>query len=177
MHTSGAAGSSSAPSGDTSRPIIQLCWLETQRSRILLFITERNRLASLAEFDARENSPELMLTLEVNMARLIVTAAASPLFGDFLMLVSVSSADGQPIGGLGVASFKVGHLASLNHASPNNRPVAKASEGPAGFYTLQLLKDSVQPTLPTGHYVLSVSVTANKNADHGQTVAVGDMVS
>jgi hypothetical protein len=112
------------------------------------------------------------------MALLIVTAAASPLFGDFLMLVSVSGADGKPVAGLGPGAFKVGHLASLNHASPHNRPVAKASEGPAGFYTLQLAKNDVQPTLPNGHYVFSVAVAAGRNAsNHGQTVAVGDMVS
>ena len=112
------------------------------------------------------------------MALLIVTAAASPLFGDFLMLVSVSSADGKPVGGLGISAFKVGHLASLNHASPNDRPVAKASEGPAGFYTLQLAPNKVQPNLPNGHYVFSVVVAAGRNAsNHGQTVAVGDMVS
>ena len=111
------------------------------------------------------------------MNRLIVTAAASPLFGDFLMLVSVSSTDGQPVAGLGAGNFKIAHLASLNHASPNNRPVANASEGPAGFYTVQLTKNTVQPTLPNGHYVFAVAVNASHNTDHGQTIATGDMVS
>lgn len=93
------------------------------------------------------------------------------------MLVSVSAADGQAVAGLGAGSFKVGHLASLNHASPNNRPVAQASEGPAGFYTLQLTKNEVQPTLSNGHYVFSVAVTTNQNTEHGQCVATGNMVS
>lgn len=109
--------------------------------------------------------------------QLTVTAAASPLFGDFLMCVSVSGSDGHPVAGLGAGNFKIAHLASFNHASPNNRPVASASEGPAGFYIVQLAKNTVQPTLPNGHYVFAVSVSANHNTDHGQTVATGDMVS
>ena len=107
------------------------------------------------------------------MSLLVVTAAASPLFGDFLMIVSVTSAAGEPVKGLKISNFKVHMLASLNHASVKPRPVKTASEGPNGFYTLQLKKNDVQPTFPTGHYVFGVAVTSGK--DKGQTVATGDL--
>ena len=107
------------------------------------------------------------------MSLLIVTAAGSPLFGDFLLIVSVTSADGEPSTGLKASNFKVHQLASLNHASVNPRPVSKVTEGPNGFYTIQLKKNDVQPTLPSGHYVLGVTVTAGKNK--GQTVTTGDI--
>ena len=108
------------------------------------------------------------------MSLLIVTAAGSPLFSDFLLVVSVTSADGDPAIGLKASSFKVYVLASLNHASVNPRPVSKVTEGPNGFYTIQLKKNTVQPTLPQGHYVLGVIVTSGKNK--GQTVTTGDIV-
>ncbi len=112
------------------------------------------------------------------MARLIVTAAGSPLFGNFLMVVSVSAeADGQPTTGLKPQNFKIAQLASLNHASVNVREVDKVSEGPEGFYTIQLKPWEPQPTLPPGHYVFAVAVTAGtkRAAQRGQTVAVGDL--
>ena len=111
------------------------------------------------------------------MARLIVTAAGSPLFGNFLMVVSVSAeGNGQPTTGLKLQNFKIAQLASLNHASVNLREVDKVSEGPDGFYTIQL-KPSEPPTLPPGHYVFAVAVTAGtkRAAQRGQTVAVGDL--
>jgi hypothetical protein len=120
--------------------------------------------------------------------RLIVTAAASPLFGNFLMLVSVSGeADGKAKAGLKPANFRVHHLASLNHAYPTERDVTKASEGPAGFYTLTLKPKEYQPDLPPGHYVFAVAVTAGAGkpkgrgrtspqpTDFGQTIAEGDL--
>ncbi|HEV8286661.1 MAG TPA: hypothetical protein VGQ09_20270 [Chitinophagaceae bacterium] len=109
------------------------------------------------------------------MSLLIVTAAASPLFGDFLMVVSVTSADGEPVKGLKVANFKIYEIASLNHAFANQRQVSKVTESPGGFYIVSLKKNKVQPTLPEGHYVLGVIVTSGKN-NKGQTVATGDMV-
>ncbi len=115
------------------------------------------------------------------MAQLIVSAAGSPLFKNFLMLVSVSDADGKPVTGLKPGNFKVHHLASLNHASANDREVTKAGEGPEGFYTLTLKPESFQPELPPGHYVLAVAVKRTRKrgeatvTDHGQTVAVGDI--
>ena len=112
------------------------------------------------------------------MARLVVTAAGSPLFGNFLMVVSVSgAADGKPVGKLKPDNFKIAHLASLNHASVLVREISKVSEGPDGFYTIQLKPWEPQPTLPPGHYVFAVAVTAGtKRAPHrGQTVAVGDL--
>lgn len=124
--------------------------------------------------------------------RLIVTAAASPIFGNFLMLVSVSGEpDGKPVTGLKPANFKVHHLASLNHAHPTQRDVTKASEGPSGFYTLTLLPKDYQPDLPPGHYVFAVGVTAGAGkpakkapkgrgtppqpTSFGQTIAEGDL--
>ena len=107
------------------------------------------------------------------MARLIVSAEGSPLFGNFLMILSVTSAAGAPTQGLKPDNFNVAHLASLNHAGANPRVVTKATEGPAGFYILELKPSSAQPTLPPGHYVFGVAVTAK--TDHGQTVAAGDI--
>jgi hypothetical protein len=107
------------------------------------------------------------------MARLIVSAKGSPLFGNFLMIVSVTSAEGVPTQGLKPANFNVAHLASLNHAGANPRVVTKATEAPAGFYILELKPNAAQPTLPPGHYVFGVAVTAK--TDHGQTVAAGDI--
>jgi len=88
------------------------------------------------------------------MPLLIVSAAASPLFGDFLIEVSVTDADGGPVFRLKPANFLVAHLASFNHAGANPRPVKSATEGPDGFYILQLkTKNKVQSQLPAGHYV------------------------
>jgi hypothetical protein len=109
------------------------------------------------------------------MSLLIVTAAASPLFGDFLVVVSVTDADGKPVKGLKVANFKIYMMASLNHAFANNRPVSKVTESPDGFYIVQLKPNKVQPTLPNGHYVLGVIVTSGKT-NNGQTVTTGDML-
>jgi hypothetical protein len=109
------------------------------------------------------------------MSLLIVTAEASPLFGDFLVVVSVSSADGKPVKGLKITNFKISMIASLNHAFASNRPVSKLTEAPDGFYVVQLKKNEVQPTLPKGHYVLGVIVTYGKS-NNGQTVATGDML-
>ena len=118
--------------------------------------------------------------------RLIVTAAASPLFGNFLMCVSVSAeSDGTPVKALKPKNFSIYHLASLNHAFPSERDVTQAKEGPAGFYTLSLKPKEYQPELPPGHYVFAVAVKtfAEKTRkggaavpkDHGQTIAVGDL--
>ena len=107
------------------------------------------------------------------MARLIVSAEGSPLFGNFLMILSVTSAAGAPTQGLKPDNFNVAHLASLNHAGANPRVVTKATEGPAGFYILELKPNPAQPTLSPGHYVFGVAVIAK--TDHGQTVAVGDI--
>lgn|GEM_PF-1363899 len=120
------------------------------------------------------------------MSRLIVTAAASPLFGNFLMLVSVSGeTDGNPTEQLKAINFTVYHLASLNHAYPTQRDVTEAKEGPDGFYTLTLKPKEYQPQLPPGHYVFAVAVTTYSTVaakgkpaaakDHGQTIAEGDL--
>jgi hypothetical protein len=107
------------------------------------------------------------------MARLIVSAKGSPLFGNFLMVVSVTSSAGVPTAGLKPDNFYVAHMASLNHAGANHRVVTKATEGPGGFYILELKPSSAQPTLPPGHYVFAVAVSTN--VDFGQTVAAGDI--
>jgi hypothetical protein len=127
------------------------------------------------------------------MSRLIVTAEASPLFGNFLMCVSVSTeSDGKPVQSLKPKNFKIYHLASLNHAHANPREVTKVEEGPDGCYIVQLLPKDYQPYLPPGHYVFAVAVetytqskekSAGKKGggipttpkDHGQTIAVGDL--
>jgi len=127
------------------------------------------------------------------MKRLIVSAAASPLFGNFLMLVSVSSeSDSKPIEKLKAKDFSIHHLASLNHAGASKRTVDKVKEGPKGFYIITLKPKKYQPQLPPGHYVFAVSVkksypvisvigtTPRKSStstkfDYGQTIAVGDL--
>jgi hypothetical protein len=113
------------------------------------------------------------------VALAIVSATASPLFGDFLILVSVTDNNGVPVSSLKPGAFKVALLASLNHAFPQDRPVQEAKEGPSGFYTLTLVPNNAQPTLPKGHYVLAVAVSFKRNTTEyqGQTVAVGDMVA
>ena len=114
------------------------------------------------------------------MALLIVSAATSPLFGDFLIEVSVTDDQGNPVSGLAPKNFEVAHLASLNHAGATPRSIAKADEGPPGFYIVQLKPNKVQPQLPLGDYVFAVGVkrTVKKGSppDSGQTVAVGTMV-
>jgi hypothetical protein len=112
------------------------------------------------------------------MPQLIVSAAASPLFGNFLMVVSVSDLDGKPVKDLAPGSFKISHLASLNHAGASARTVDKVTEGPDGFYIVTLKPKKEQPNLPPGHYVFAVAVkkTFGRGAsDQGQTVAVGDL--
>jgi hypothetical protein len=104
------------------------------------------------------------------MARLVVSATGSPLFGDFLIIVSVTSSEGAPATGLKPVNFKVTHMASSNHAGADLRVVAKATESPAGFYILELQRGS---QLSPGHYVLAVTVTSGAN--QGQTVAAGDI--
>jgi len=120
------------------------------------------------------------------MSRLVVTAEASPLFGNFLMVVSVSTdADGKPVTALKPKNFIVYHLASLNHAYPTDRDVTEAKEGPDGFYTLTMKPKDYQPDLPPGHYVFAVAVRTFAKivkkgsppapVDYGQTVASGDL--
>lgn len=124
------------------------------------------------------------------MKRLIVSATASPLFKNFLMLVSVSTEDeGKPVKKLKASSFSIYQLASLNHASALKRDVHSVKEGPDGFYIVQLKPWKVQPDLPAGHYVFAVGVKkpylvagqigrpAPKPTkfDCGQTIAVGDL--
>lgn len=124
------------------------------------------------------------------MKRLIVSAAASPLFGNFLMVVSVSQEeDGKPVTKLKASDFTIHQLASKNHASTNKRTVDKAKEGPAGCYTVILKPKKVQPDLPPGHYVFSVAVKKHypvigqigdrpkksTKFDAGQTIATGDL--
>ena len=114
------------------------------------------------------------------MALLIVSAAASPLFGDFLIEVSVTDAEGNPVSSLVPRNFEIAHLASLNHAGANPRSIAKVDEGPPGFYIVQLKPNKVQSQLPAGHYVFAVAVKRRVERrsplDCGQTVAVGTMV-
>ena len=112
------------------------------------------------------------------MGRLVVTAAASPLFSNFLMVVSVSDAgDGKPVTALKGPNFRIAHLASLNHASALERDVDKVTEGPDGFYIVQLKPWAPQPTLPAGHYVFGVAVSAGPRTSprYGQTVAWGEI--
>src|SRR5262249_34539152 len=121
------------------------------------------------------------------MSTLIVTAAASPLFENFLMLVSVSAeSDGKTVQGLKSKNFKIHHLASLNHAYPTERDVTETKKGPNGFYTLTLKPKEYQPQLPPGHYVFAVAVEPGSEPrrkgvgpsmprDHGQTIAVGNL--
>jgi hypothetical protein len=96
--------------------------------------------------------------------------------------VSVSTTDGKPATGLAASNFAISDMASLNHAFPSLRTINKLSEGPDGFYIIQLNGNPAQPTLPPGHYVFAVVVSRTisrgrglKRVNNGQTVAVGDL--
>jgi hypothetical protein len=51
------------------------------------------------------------------------------------------------------------------------------TEGPDGFYIVQLKPWAPQPTLPAGHYVFGVAVSAGPRTAPrvGQTVAWGEI--
>jgi hypothetical protein len=116
------------------------------------------------------------------MGLLIVSAAASPLFSNFLFVVSVTDSAGTPVAGLKAASFKIHHMASLNHAGENQRTIDKVTEAPDGFYIITLKPSASQPNLPPGHYVFAVRVMRSRKrgepagtAGTGQVVAWGDL--
>jgi len=114
------------------------------------------------------------------MARLIVEASGTPLFGDVLMEVSVSDLDGNPVSGLKPKNFFIHHLASRNHASAAARVVKEAKEGPNGFYIVSLKGDEIHSNLPAGIYILAVSVGSGSRkgggfTNHGQALAVADL--
>jgi hypothetical protein len=116
------------------------------------------------------------------MGLLVVSAAASPIFRNFLFAVSVIDTDGKPVAGLKAASFKVHHLASLNHAGANPRTVDKVTEAPEGCYIVTLKPSTTQPNLPPGHYVFAVRVIRTRKrgepadmAAQGQVIAWGDL--
>ena len=97
------------------------------------------------------------------MSKLVVAAEASPLFGNFLMVVSVSEeASGKPVKKLGKTNFGIYQMASLNHASKKKRVINKVKEGPDGIYTITLKPWQYQPQLPPGHYVFAVMATVHQ---------------
>ncbi|TAI47314.1 hypothetical protein [Flagellimonas allohymeniacidonis] len=97
------------------------------------------------------------------MSKLVVSAEASPLFGNFLMVVSVSDEEtGKPVKNLTKTNFGIYHMASLNHANKHQREIKKVTEGPSGFYIIQLKKWEYQPDLPPGHYVFAVKAVVHK---------------
>jgi hypothetical protein len=115
------------------------------------------------------------------MALLIVSAIAAELFADFLMLVSVTTADGVPVKKLTPVHFKVNELADINHSAVTARSVTKVREGPDGFYMLMLAEREPILTVPNRPFrvIFAVSVTGlarvGGTGDHGQTVALGDL--
>jgi hypothetical protein len=116
-----------------------------------------------------------------SMAHFVVNAVASQHVGDFLIVVSVASADDfHPRSGLRRENFRVTQLATRDDDTVVERPVAAVAEGPDGVYRLRLASIEGLPQQQPGRYVLVVAVSAPPHgggADyHGQTLAVGDLV-
>lgn len=125
------------------------------------------------------------------MKRLIVSAKASQLFGDFLFVVSVSKEeDGKPVTKLKKEHFEIHYVASKNHASAYQRQVKSIKEKPSGVYVVQLENNPIQPNYFPGRFVFSVAVrkyypvigVAGERPqrptkyDFGQTLATGELV-
>ena len=115
------------------------------------------------------------------MSRFVLSAVATQRDDDFLVVVSVISADDfHPRRGLRPENFRVAQLPALADDTVVDRPVAAATEGPPGVYRLRLAPSESPPHQP-GRYVLVVQVSAPPHgggADyHGQTLTAGDLLS
>jgi hypothetical protein len=99
------------------------------------------------------------------MPSLTITAEGSPLFRNFLAVVSVTLPNGAPCTGLRVSHFTFHRLASRNHASCVALVIREIQECPTGAYTVQFEPDPVQPDRPPGHYVLHVAVRRVKRGE------------
>jgi hypothetical protein len=116
------------------------------------------------------------------MSRFVLSAVTTQRGDDFLVVVSVVSADDfHPRRGLRPENFRVTQLATLDDDTVVDRPVAAVSEGPHGVYRLRLAPSESRPPPRRGRSVLVVEVSAPPHgggADyHGQTLTVGDLVS
>jgi hypothetical protein len=116
------------------------------------------------------------------MSRLVLSAVATPRGDDFLVVVSVVTADDfHPRRGPGPENFKVAQLTTRDDDTMMDRPVAAVSEGPHGVYRLRLIPSGGLIPQRPGRSVLVVEVSAPPHgggADyHGQTLTVGDLVS
>jgi hypothetical protein len=116
------------------------------------------------------------------MSRFVLSAVTTQRGDDFLIVVSVISADDfHPRRGLRPENFRVTQLTTLDDDTVVDRPVVGVSEGPHGVYRLRLAPGENLPQQRSGRDVLVVEVSAPPHgggADyHGQTLTVGDLVS
>jgi hypothetical protein len=116
------------------------------------------------------------------MGRLVVdargTAAEGPVVqgvaavgnsDPMLLVVSVTDADGVPVGGLAVADFRI--RATIVGAGGSLIEIASAGGGQQGDYVLDVVPVTYQGTQYTwayGRYVFVLAVT--RGVDQGQTV-------
>ena len=114
------------------------------------------------------------------MSRFVLSAVATQRDDDFLVVVSVISADDfHPRRGLRPENFRVSQLTTDSDDTFADRPVVAATEGPHGVYRLRLAPSESLPRQRSGRYVLVVEVTAPPHGGgaeyHGQTLTVGDL--
>jgi hypothetical protein len=116
------------------------------------------------------------------MSRFVLSAVTTQRGDDFLVVVSVVSADDfHPRRELRPENSRVTQLTTRDDDTVVDRPVAAVSEGPPGVYRLRLAPGESWPPHRPGRSVLVVEVSAPPHgggADyHGQTLTVADLVS
>ena len=113
------------------------------------------------------------------MSRFVLSAVATQRGDDFLIVVSVVSADDfHPRRGLRPENFRVTQMANPDDDTAVDRPIAAVTEGPHGVYRLRLTPSENVSQHQPGRYVLVVEVSAPPHgggADyHGQTLTSGE---
>lgn len=114
------------------------------------------------------------------MARLVVDAAIQPIAQDVRLVVSVSGAnDGLPRGGLAPTNFAIVAMAPDEDTSFRQQSIARALEGPAGVYQIELAPDTLPATLAPRMIVLAIAVSGDSQSgwadDQGQSIVIGTM--
>ena len=87
------------------------------------------------------------------------------------LAVSVTNADGMPLGGLKTTNFAVRFLAA-DQIDPtfHKANVVVANEQIPGLYVLGLQPVNVVPPKGCQKYLYAIAVTGAKKTDHGQTL-------
>ena len=112
------------------------------------------------------------------MSRFVLSAVATQRGDDFLIVVSVVSADDfHPRRGLRPENFRVTQMANPDDDTAVDRPIAAVTEGPHGVYRLHLVPGKGWRRQRSGHSIFVVAVSAPPHgggADyHGQTLTIG----